>query len=147
MLNWWQNNIWTNNFEMSWYSALPISHGHSSLNNSQETPIARPLGRAMGVLRGFKVWPTLYRRGHFVVCNIVLYCTAIYWESTVQIFILRPECGRVNESVIKFNGRDKMAIILLTTFLHAFSFTSIAVSWLKFHKNIFPVVKLTKYQI
>ena len=32
------------------YSALPISRGHFSPNNSRKTPIVRPLGRNMGCL-------------------------------------------------------------------------------------------------
>ena len=41
----------------SWYySALPISRGHFSPSNSWEKSIVHPLGRGMGVLRGFEVW-------------------------------------------------------------------------------------------
>ena len=46
----------------AWYSALPISRGHLSPNNSRKTPIAHPLGRGVDVLREFQVWPNLYHR-------------------------------------------------------------------------------------
>ena len=36
-----------------YYSALPISRGNVSPNNSRNTHIARPNGRAMGFFRGF----------------------------------------------------------------------------------------------
>ena len=39
------------------FSALPIYRGLFSPNNSQETPIARPLGRDVCVVRDISVWP------------------------------------------------------------------------------------------
>ena len=65
------------------YSALPISRGHFSPKNSWKTPMARLLGRGMGVFGEFEIWPKFYLRSCYTSCNIVLYCTAIYWESIV----------------------------------------------------------------
>ena len=42
------------------YSALPIYRGPFAPNNSRETPIARPLGRGMGIFREILVWPKFY---------------------------------------------------------------------------------------
>ena len=38
----------------------------------------RSLGRDMGVFRDLEVWPKFYLRIYGIVCNILLYCTAIY---------------------------------------------------------------------
>ena len=65
------------------YSALPISCGHFSPNNSRRTPIARSLGRDMDVILEFEVLPKFYIRNWCVGWNIVLYCTAIYREPIV----------------------------------------------------------------
>ena len=67
----------------SMYSALPISRGHFTPYNSRKTPIARPLGRGMGVFRESECWSKFYLRSCCAVCNFVLYCTAIYRESIV----------------------------------------------------------------
>ena len=42
------------------YTTLPICRGLFFPNNSQEAPIARPLGRRMGVFREILVWPKFY---------------------------------------------------------------------------------------
>ena len=55
------------------YSALPISRGHFSPNNSRSTPIARSLGRDMDVILEFEVLPKFYIRNWRVGWNIVLY--------------------------------------------------------------------------
>ena len=65
------------------YSALPISCGHFSSNNSRNTPIACPRGRGMGVFCEFERWPKFYFRIACAVGNNVLYCTAIYRASIV----------------------------------------------------------------
>ena len=70
--------------DLTWYSALPISHGHFSPNNSRKTPMARPFGRDMGVFRELKIWPKFRIRSCCTVCNIVLYCTVIYRESIIM---------------------------------------------------------------
>ena len=49
-------------------------------NKSRQTPIARPLGRAIGVFREFKFWSKFYFRSYYARCNIVLYCTMKYRE-------------------------------------------------------------------
>ena len=55
------------------YSALPISRGHFSPNNSRSTPIARSLGRDMDIILEFEVLPKFYIRNWRVGWNIVLY--------------------------------------------------------------------------
>ena len=55
------------------YSALPISRGRFSPNNSRSTPIARSLGRDMDVILEFEVLPKFYIRNWRVGWNIVLY--------------------------------------------------------------------------
>ena len=65
------------------YSALPISRGHFYFNNSRKTAIARPSGRGMAVFRKFEIWSKFCLRSCCSVCNIVLYCTAIYRGSIV----------------------------------------------------------------
>ena len=65
------------------YSALPISRGHFSPNNSWRTPITRSLRWDMDVILEFEVLPKLYTRNWCVGWNIVLYCTAIYREPIV----------------------------------------------------------------
>ena len=60
------------------YSALPISRGHFSPNNSRRTPIARSLGRDMDDILEFEVFPKFLIRNWCVGWTIVLYCTAIY---------------------------------------------------------------------
>ena len=55
------------------YSALPISCGHFSPNNSRSTPIARSIGRDMDVILEFEVLPKFYIRNWRVGWNIVLY--------------------------------------------------------------------------
>ena len=55
------------------YSALPISRGHFSPNNSWSTPIARSLGRDMDVILEFEVLSKFYIRNWRVGWNIVLY--------------------------------------------------------------------------
>ena len=62
------------------YSTLPIYRGLSSPNNSRMTPIARPLGRGMGVFRESLIWPKFPRSN---LVYIVLYGTVIYRESIV----------------------------------------------------------------
>ena len=52
------------------YSALPIYRGLFSLNNSREAPIARPLGRGMGVFRDMLVW-TKFTFELSVLCYMV----------------------------------------------------------------------------
>ena len=78
------------------YSGLPISLGHFSPNNSRKTPIARPLGRGMGVLREFKVWPKLYHRSCCAVCNFFfifyrdisrVFCIAILFKKNMYTFV------------------------------------------------------------
>ena len=71
------------------YTAFPIYRGNFSPNNSRKAPIARQLGRGMGVLREFEMWPKLFHRSCCTVCNIVLYCTAIYRESIVPCHIVK----------------------------------------------------------
>ena len=66
------------------YSALPISRGHFSPSNSQKTAIAHPLGWYMDVFLEFEVWPKFNTRIYWIVCNIVLYDTAIYQDSIVK---------------------------------------------------------------
>ena len=71
-----------------WYKfrALRIYRDQFSLNNSQETPIAHPLGGGMCVFREILVWPKFnYRIGIAVqlLYGIVLYGTALYRESIV----------------------------------------------------------------
>ena len=61
-----------------------ISRGHFSQNNSRKPPTTRPLGRGMCVFREFEVGTTFQFRSCCDVCNIVLYCTAIYRESRVS---------------------------------------------------------------
>ena len=70
------------------YSALPISRGHFSPNNSRKTPIARPLGRSMGVFRGFEIWPKFHLRSCCTGCKVVLCCSAIYRKSIVSFLLL-----------------------------------------------------------
>ena len=57
--------------------------------------MARPLGRAMGVFREFKIWPKFVT---FCSCciarNIVSYCTTIYRESIVLRYIYVYLSGR-----------------------------------------------------
>ena len=66
-------------------SEIPIHvyHGLFAPNNSKETSIARPFGRAMGVCREIILWLTFYLRIYCTVCGIVLYGTAIYREYIV----------------------------------------------------------------
>ena len=71
------------------YSALSISHGHFSSNNSRKTAITRPLGRDMGVCHELEIWPKFCLRNWAIVlqyCNIVLHCSATYWKSIVYDF-------------------------------------------------------------
>ena len=56
----------------SWYLLVTLFP-----NNSRKTPIARPLGRGMGVSREFEIWPKFYTRSCCDVCIVVLYFTAI----------------------------------------------------------------------
>ena len=64
--------------ELSQYSALLlISCCHSSPKSSPNTPRAHPWGPAMGVFGEFELWPKFYLRNCCVVCNEMLYCTAI----------------------------------------------------------------------
>ena len=75
--------------EVLWYSpedhitgndqhiALTISRCLFYPNNSPKTLIAHPYG----VFNEFEVWPRFYRWHYCVVCNIVIHCTVIYWES------------------------------------------------------------------
>ena len=65
------------------HSALPISRGQFSPNHSRKVPIARAWGRNTCVFLEFEVWPKFYLRNCGVVCNNVLYSTAIYRESIV----------------------------------------------------------------
>ena len=65
------------------YSTLLLSGGHLSPNNSQKTPIARPLGRAMGIFSELEVWPKFYLRSCCAECNIMLYYVALYRECIV----------------------------------------------------------------
>ena len=67
-------------WDIMWYSALPIYRGLFPHNNSREAPTACPLGQAMGVSWKILVWPKFYQI-KCNVCGIVLYDTAIYWES------------------------------------------------------------------
>ena len=66
---------------------LPLYRGLFSPNNSRKTPIARPLGRGMVVVREFLVWPwslTDVLHSNLLCClHVVLHCTAIYRESIV----------------------------------------------------------------
>ena len=82
------SETWTGRMSTCWFhckcSALPISRDHFSPNNSRKTSIARPLGWGMGVVREFQVWPKFYLRSCCAGCNIVLYCTAIYWDSIIM---------------------------------------------------------------
>ena len=62
---------------MDWCcSALPIYRGHFSPHNSRKTPIARPLGRGMGVFREFEVWPKFYLRS---CCTWAISCYVVPW--------------------------------------------------------------------
>ena len=69
-------------YRLSIYCAIPIYRDHFSRNHSRKTPIARPSGRGMGVLRELEVGTKFYIRS-CAVCNIVSYCTAIYRESII----------------------------------------------------------------
>ena len=60
------------------YSAPPICHGLFSPYYSQETPIAHPLRRGMGVFREILVWQKFCLRILCTLCDIVLDGTAIY---------------------------------------------------------------------
>ena len=71
------------------YSAHSIFCGPFSPNNSRKTTIAHPLGRGMGVLREFEVWPKLYHRSCCVVCNIVLcYLSRVFHFYTKLLHLL-----------------------------------------------------------
>ena len=85
----------TYEFDTHWY-AFPISRGHFYPNNSRKTPMARPLGRDMGVLRELKIWYIFHIRRCCTVRNIVLYCTAIYRESIVTGIWMLIETGKIN---------------------------------------------------
>ena len=73
-----------NNIQLNIYSALSIYHGQLSPNNSRGTPIARPLGRGMGVFREILVWPKFYIWIQCTAYCIMTYGTAIYRESIVS---------------------------------------------------------------
>ena len=79
------------------YSVLPISRGHVSPHNLWKMPIAQLLGQVMGVFHEFKVWLKIYLQSCCVVCNMVLYCTSIYWES----MIYRQYFTSIGISIIK----------------------------------------------
>ena len=66
------------------YSALLISCGHFSQNNSWKTPIARPWGRGMGVFREFKIWSKSCLQS-CCASNTMLYCTAMYRGSIIHM--------------------------------------------------------------
>ena len=94
------------------YSALPISRCHFSPNDSHKTPIARPLGRGMGVFREVEVWPKFYLRSCCARCIIVLYCTVIYQKSIVLHILWRLQRYQVVLELTKHHlkhrphGRD-----------------------------------------
>ena len=70
-------------FTYTHYSVLPIPRAHFSPNKSWNTPIDRPQRRGVGVFCEFEEWPKFYLRGCCALCENVLHCTAIYWESIV----------------------------------------------------------------
>ena len=74
-------------WDYSVYSALPISRGHFSPNNSRKTSIGRPLGWAMCVFREFEVLSKFYTRSCCAGRNFMFYCTAIYRESIVFLWV------------------------------------------------------------
>ena len=93
------------------YSEPSISCGIYSQKYSEKTPIARPYGRAMGVLSEFIVWNFFY---HFYlfsisgVFNILLYSTTVYWESIVYCqcamtkknYSYKSTCTSIDRSIL-----------------------------------------------
>ena len=90
------------------YNALPIYRGLFSPNNSRETPIARSLGRGMGVFREIIVWPMYYLRVQRTVCGIVLYGTAIYRVHSIDLGPLLLTWFNFNRSMDKTYINDKV---------------------------------------
>ena len=87
--------------DLGQYSALRISRGHFSPNNSRITTIARPKGRGMGVFQELEVWSKFYLRIYCIVCNIVLYHTVIYRESMVLAQLLVCSLAATNLYLIE----------------------------------------------
>ena len=66
------------------------------LQNSHNThPIARQLGRSMGCFCEFKVWFMFCTNHCSSVCNMMLYCTALYRHSTVIMVSIGVAFGYV----------------------------------------------------
>ena len=65
------------------YIALPIYRGYFSTINSRKTTLAHPLWLSIGVFFESEFWPKVFTRRDRAVCIIMLFCTAIYRESTV----------------------------------------------------------------
>ena len=92
----WTMAVWAMAWTLTWHfvkcrpvstpSALSISRGHFSPNNSRKTAISRPLGQDMATFHDFEIWPMFCLQIYCHVCDIVLYCTTIYRESVVFIF-------------------------------------------------------------
>ena len=72
------------------YRALSIYRGHFSLNNSRKTTHISRESEKWGVVRECKAWPNFYHRYFCAIRTIVLWRTAIYRESIVFSYFLRP---------------------------------------------------------
>ena len=70
-----------------WPVTRKCFHLMTSSCNSRKTAIARPLGRDLAAFQAFEIWTKFCFRIYCPVCNIVLYCTAVYRESIVSINI------------------------------------------------------------